>query len=104
MLLPTPLALRSNCYLTDDLVRSEKVVVHDPNRDRVFVNGVAVHIKQETLIPHRIHPSGFLGLPGFQYCFICIQVHTHVRGCQNKNCKHDVVNGTLKGAGLTTLN
>lgn len=79
VLLPTPLALSSNCYFTDDLVRSEKVVVHDPDGDRVFINGVAVHIKQETLIPDRIHPSHFLGLPSFQCCFICIQIHTDIR-------------------------
>ena len=79
VLLPTPLALTSNCYFTDGLVRSEKIVVHDPDRDRIFINGVAVYIKQETLIPDRIHPSSFLGLPSFQYCFICIQIHTDIK-------------------------
>ena len=87
VLLHTPLALRSNCYFTDDLVRSEKVVVHHPDRNRVFINGVAVDIKQETLIPDGIHPSSFLGLPGFQDCFICIQDHTDVRCCQKQTCQ-----------------
>ena len=84
VLLPTPLGLSSNCYFTDDLVRSEKVVVHDPDRDWVFIDGVAVHIKQETLIPDRIHSSSCLGLPSFQYCFICIQIHTDVRCCKKR--------------------